>query len=90
VFYDHAFQDGQLSHVVKRLVALRKRLDIHCRSQVTILAASHDVYAASIDDKIIMKIGPGDFATPDPTKYQIADCGHAWAVWELRGGQGGE
>lgn len=81
VFYDHVFQDRHLAHAVERLLALRRRHKIHCRSEVKILQASHDVYAASIDDAIVMKIGPGDFA-PDASKYHIADCGHGWAVWE--------
>lgn len=81
------FHEGQLSHVLRRLVALRKRVGIHCRSKLTILAASHDVYAAEIDDKLIMKIGPGDFAPPDLNNFQIVECGHAWAIWERKDGE---
>lgn len=32
------------------------------RSKVTIRKASADVYAATIDDKVAMKIGPGDWS----------------------------
>lgn len=83
VFYDHLFHEQHAAHIIKRLVALRKKAGIHCRSKVKILAASHDVYAAEIDEKIVMKIGPGDFVA-DAQEYQIADCGHAWAVWEKK------
>lgn len=83
IMYDHMFHDGHISHVVQRLVALRKRLGIHCRSAVKILAATHDVYAAEIDDRLVVKLGPGDFA-PDLEHWQIADCGQAWAVWEKK------
>lgn len=85
VMYDHMFHDGHISHVVQRLVALRQRLGIHCRSAVKILAATHDVYAAEIDDKLVVKLGPGDFA-PNLEHWQIADCGQAWAVWEKKDG----
>lgn len=83
VMYDHMFHDSNVSHVVRRLVELRKRLGLHCRSGVSILHASHDVYAAEIDQKLVVKVGPGDFA-PDLEKWKIADCGSAWAVWELK------
>ena len=89
VMYDHMFHDGHISHVVQRLVALRQRLGIHCRSAVKILAATHDVYAAEIDDKLVVKLGPGDFA-PNLEHWQIADCGQAWAVWEKKGGDESE
>jgi alpha-amylase len=89
VFYDHAFQDQTLGHAVQRLVALRRRNALHCRSAVKILAATHDVYAAEIDGKVVMKIGPGPWG-PDLQRWQVADCGHAWAVWELKEGARGE
>jgi hypothetical protein len=38
--------------------------------QVKILKAERDVYVAEIDSKLLMKIGPGDFA-PDPKEYAI-------------------
>ena len=62
VFYDHIYGNSQLRHVVERLMELRKNNGIHCRSAVKILKAERDVYVAEIDDKLIMKIGPGDFA----------------------------
>lgn len=83
VMYDHMFHDTHLSHVVKRLVNLRTRLGITCRSSIKILDATHDVYAAVIADKLVVKLGPGEFA-PDMNKWKIGDCGQAWAVWELK------
>jgi len=82
VFYDHMFHDEHLSHVIKRLIALRKELGIHCRSTITILQATNDVYAARIDDALVVKLGPGDFH-PRDEECHIADRGHAWAVWRL-------
>ncbi|GAB4821757.1 hypothetical protein N2152v2_008803 [Parachlorella kessleri] len=79
VFYDHIYGNSQLRHVVERLMDMRKNNGIHCRSTVKILKAERDVYAAEIDDKLVVKIGPGDFAPAGG--YSIADCGHCWAVW---------
>lgn len=84
VFYDHVFHDTALAHAVARLVALRRRNGLTCRSAVRILEASHDVYAAQVDDRVVVKIGPGSWG-PDLGAWQVADCGHAWAVWERKG-----
>lgn len=47
-----------------------------CNAQVKILRAERDVYAAEIDGKLVMKIGPGDFTPnkdanglPTPVKH---------------------
>ncbi|EFN50422.1 hypothetical protein CHLNCDRAFT_144627, partial [Chlorella variabilis] len=48
---------------------------------VKILTAERDVYAAEIDGKLIMKIGPGDFV-PEDASAAVVDCGHCWTVWE--------
>ena len=81
VFYDHMFHEQHLSHVIRRLIALRKECNIHCRSEIKILEASHDVYAAKIDDILIVKLGPGEFS-PSPGSFNIVDRGNAWAVWK--------
>lgn len=49
-------------------------------TQVTILAAKKDVYAASIDDRLLMTIGPGSFKLPS-TEWQEAASGSRWKVW---------
>ena len=62
VFYDHFYQEKDgLRKTIIELVSLRKRHGISCRSKVTVKKAAGDVYAATIDDKIAMKIGPGDW-----------------------------
>lgn len=137
VFYDHLYDSNapNLRHVITRLIALRSRLGIHCRSkvrrrrrprfckaelgchqprvhacvrvtlaelcscqclcrrrqqcsrpnvpapmpwslplQVKIVCSQRDVYAAEIDEKLVMKIGPGDFklegAVEEAHRYQ--------------------
>lgn len=79
VFYDHVFHDGRLRHTVARLIALRAAAGVHCRSEVKILRADRDVYAAEVDGRICAKIGPGDFK-PGPS-WSIVECGPAWCVW---------
>ncbi|PRW59861.1 alpha amylase domain [Chlorella sorokiniana] len=82
VFLDHLL-DRSCKDMIGRLIAIRKRAGIHCRSPIKILVAERDVYAARIEGvrgKLLMKIGPGDFTPPDST-WAIADCGHNWGVW---------
>ena len=38
VFYDH-LEEPQLAHTIQRLIALRLRASIHCRSKVVLAAA---------------------------------------------------
>jgi alpha-amylase len=62
VFYDHFYQEKDgLRKSILELMALRKKHGINCRSKVTVKKAASEVYAATIDDKIAMKIGPGDW-----------------------------
>ncbi|EIE21645.1 glycoside hydrolase [Coccomyxa subellipsoidea C-169] len=82
IFYDH-LEDPQLANAIQRLIALRLRAGIHCRSQVTIVRAESDVYAAEIDESVVMKIGAGVYA-PDDSKWVQAEAGHCWTVWYRR------
>ncbi|KAI3435981.1 hypothetical protein D9Q98_002039 [Chlorella vulgaris] len=86
VFWDH-LSDQRQKDTVARLVAIRKRNGIHCRSKVTIHRAERDIYTAEVEGKdgraVLMKIGPGEIS-PDPAQWVIADCGHSWAVWERK------
>lgn len=49
--------------------------------QVTILEAKDDVYAAKIDDVLLMKIGPGEFVPPPEDNWVPEDQGHQWQIW---------
>lgn len=42
--------------------------------------AVDDVYAAQIDDVLLMKIGAGSF-TPEGTSWQKLDSGLRWTIW---------
>nr|XP_009412382.1 PREDICTED: alpha-amylase 3, chloroplastic [Musa acuminata subsp. malaccensis] len=81
VFYDHIFSHYQQE--ISRLISVRNENKIHCRSTVKIVKAERDVYAAEIDGKLAVKIGPGHYEPPDgPTKWVVAAEGRDYKVWE--------
>lgn len=89
VFWDHLYtEQGGLRKVIQDLVDLRRRHNINARSKVTVRKATADVYAASIDDKVAMKIGSGDWS-PQSTGLRLQGrdmklvcSGVNFAVWE--------
>ncbi|KAK6245244.1 hypothetical protein SCA6_008334 [Theobroma cacao] len=84
IFYDHFFDWG-LKDEISKLVAIRNRNGISTSSTVNILASDSDLYMASIDEKIIMKIGPKmDLGNLVPSNYQLATSGNDYAVWEKK------
>ncbi|XP_047176147.1 alpha-amylase 3, chloroplastic-like [Vigna umbellata] len=81
VFYDHLF--SQYKTEISTLLSIRKRNKIHCRSTVKICKAERDVYAALIDEKVAMKIGPGQFEPPSGSqKWSSALEGRDYKIWE--------
>lgn len=51
--------------------------------QVIITKAERDVYAAIIDEKVAMKIGPGQYEPPSgPHRWSLATEGKEYKVWE--------
>lgn len=92
VFYDHLHYFGDLKNSIMALLSIRKRKGINARSRVTIRRAVGDVYAASIDDKVCVKVGNGSWSPNDERilfdKYgevvwEVASSGPGFAVWEL-------
>ncbi|XP_047330029.1 alpha-amylase 3, chloroplastic isoform X2 [Impatiens glandulifera] len=78
VFYDHIFSHMQSE--IAALISLRNRNKINCRSTVNIVKAERDVYAALIDDKLAMKMGPGHY---EPSgKWSLVLEGNDYKVWE--------
>lgn len=82
VFYDHLFEKP-LEGVVRELVAFRKNAGLHCRSKLEIHKADRDCYVAEVDDKVLVKLGPGD-VNVDSAIWSKALSGSNWAVWERR------
>ncbi|XP_057448311.1 alpha-amylase 3, chloroplastic-like isoform X2 [Lotus japonicus] len=81
VFFDHIF--SHYKNEIASLVSCRKRNKIHCRSTVQICKAERDVYAAMIDEKIAMKIGPGHFEPPTGShRWSLAIGGRDYKIWE--------
>ncbi|KAK3022914.1 hypothetical protein RJ639_046458 [Escallonia herrerae] len=81
VFYDHAFSN--YGSEISELISVRNRNKIHCRSTIQITKADRDVYAAMIDEKVAMKIGPGHYEPPSgPQKWSLATEGNDYKVWE--------
>lgn len=51
--------------------------------QVQITKAEKDVYAAMIDEKVAMKIGPGSYEPPSgPQGWSLTIEGKDYKVWE--------
>ncbi|KAL5722614.1 Alpha-amylase A type-3 [Ranunculus cassubicifolius] len=83
VFHDHIF--SHYGSEIKALIALRKRTKINCRSIIKITKVERDVYAAIIDKKVAMKIGPGHYEPPknEGQNWSMAVQGNDYKVWEL-------
>ncbi|KAL5165308.1 Alpha-amylase 3, chloroplastic [Glycine soja] len=74
VFYDHIFSHYKTE--IATLISIRKRNKIHCRSK-------RDVYAAIVNDKVAMKIGPGHFEPPSGSqRWSSALEGRHYKIWE--------
>ena len=85
-FYDHYYDWGH-KKAIQELISVRKRNCIHTESSCSILVADADLYIASIDDKVIVKLGPRfelGSHTPDPQKYRVAAFGNEFCVWERK------
>ncbi|KAK8958530.1 hypothetical protein KSP40_PGU017513 [Platanthera guangdongensis] len=81
VFYDHIF--SRYKQEIAKLISLRCKCKIHCRSTVKITKAERDVYAAIIDEKVAVKIGPGHYEPSNgPKKWILAAEGQDYKVWE--------
>jgi len=81
VFWPHFFDWGDENRTkISRLIDLRKRKGLTSRSVVDIRAADQGRYAAIVDGKVAMKIGPGPW-DPGPG-WSLAVDGDDFAVWE--------
>ncbi|GAB4417441.1 MAG: hypothetical protein OHK0039_27800 [Bacteroidia bacterium] len=80
VFWDH-FYDWGLHDPIEDLVQIRKRNGLHSESSLSIKAAQGNLYAAEIDGKVAMKIGPGSWS-PSGSGWVLAASGSDYAVWE--------
>jgi alpha-amylase len=80
VFWVHYFDYGpDIQAKLKALIAVRKQQGLRRDSVVNIAAADDARYAAIIDDKVAVKIGPGPW-DPGPG-WAVATDGNDYAVW---------
>uniref|UniRef100_A0A383VU35 Alpha-amylase n=1 Tax=Tetradesmus obliquus TaxID=3088 RepID=A0A383VU35_TETOB len=90
VFYDHLYAEGGLRECILDLLAVRKRHNLDVRAKVQVRKAAGDVYAATINDAIAVKIGRGDWSpnsarieAPGGKQWVRACNGKDWACWEV-------
>lgn len=82
VFWPHLFDwDETLRQTIIALIRLRRAANLHAESGVNILAAQADLYAALIDDKVALKLGPADWK-PEGDGWKTALDGEDFAVWK--------
>ena len=56
---------------------------LYAQFQIQITKAERDVYAAIIDKKVAMKIGPGYYEPPNgPQKWHLSLEGKDYKIWE--------
>lgn len=80
VFWDH-FYDWGLHDEIAALIDVRKDNGLHSESNLVIKAAQGNLYAAEIDGKVAMKIGPGNWS-PQGSDWVLRTFGSDYAVWE--------
>jgi alpha-amylase len=80
IFWDHFFKWGAGAQTeIKKLIQIRKQTGIHSESTVNIVKAETGLYAAIIDNKVAMKMGPNDW-NPG-TGWTLSTSGNQYAVW---------
>jgi alpha-amylase len=86
VFWEH-YYDWGLYDQIKALIKIRKDNGLHHASQINI-QKSDDAYAAIIDGKVAMKIGPGNWS-PSGSGWILKTYGNNYAVWDQLEGDSG-
>jgi alpha-amylase len=80
VFWRHYFDWGEpQKQKLNTMIGIRKQSGINSRSVVNIVAADGQKYAAIIDGKVAMKIGPGSWSPG--AGWHVAADGNDFAVW---------
>ncbi|MBI5622663.1 MAG: alpha-amylase [Elusimicrobia bacterium] len=78
VYWPHYFDWG-LRDQLRALIALRKAAGVGAESAVSVAAADRGRYAAFIDGKVAVKIGPDDWSPGEG--WRLAAHGKDYAVW---------
>ncbi len=84
VFWAHLFDwDEALQQTILELIRLRRAAGLHAESGANILQAQGDLYAAIIDDKIAVKLGPGLWQ-PDGNGWTNVFSGDGFVIWSQK------
>lgn len=78
VYYPHVYQ-WQQRDAIKALIQLRKEEGLTSTSAVAIQRAENGLYAAIVDHKVAIKIGPTDWSPG--TGWTLRTSGNQYAVW---------
>ena len=68
---------------VDELIKIRKEKGLHANSEVEVLEAVNGntgYYAAVIDNRLLVKLGSGDFQPP--SGWQVIKSGTGYTLWE--------
>merc|ERR1712025_405108 len=82
VFWDHYRYDPSIRKVIVDLIKVRKKYGLHSRSKVRVMAAKGELYAAVVDNKVAVKIGPLNWSPNQilPESFKLESSGHQYAV----------
>lgn len=79
VFWEH-YYDWNLYDEIKALIKIRKDNGLKNNSQINIQKSDY-AYAAIVDGKVAVKIGPGNWA-PSGSGWYLKTFGNDYAVWD--------
>lgn len=87
IFWDHVTTWGKdLRNMIIAMVNIRRRNKIVSDSPVKILAAEADLYVATINDRVTVKLGPrydmGNLVPKESEGWKMATWGKQYAIWE--------
>ena len=81
IFWNHLFDwEPPYREAIEKLLQLRRQAELHAESTVNIAAAEKGLYAAVVDDKIAVKIGPTPW-NPNPDEWTLQFEDHDLAIW---------
>jgi alpha-amylase len=84
VYWPHYFDwDEYTRQRIGRLIQIRKSASLHAQSQVTIHEAKRGLYAATVDDRVALKLGPDSWSPGGG--WHLAVDGDKFAVWTRTG-----
>lgn len=78
LFWEHVY-DWNLYDQIKKLVNIRKQNGINSTSSLKILRAETGLYAAIIDEKVVLKLGWQDWSPGEG--FELKTYGEQYAVW---------